>query len=55
MVDFHGFHVGKYTVRPMDPSWGIFHGSLFFGFLTFPSRSLFLGNAVIDGVTLLFF
>ena len=19
MVDFYGFHVGKYTVRPMDP------------------------------------
>ena len=23
MVDFYGFHVGKYTVRPMDPSWVI--------------------------------
>ena len=21
MVAFYGFHVGKYTVRPMDPSW----------------------------------
>ena len=21
MVDFYGFHVGKYTVRPMHPSW----------------------------------
>ena len=21
MVDFYGFHVGKYTVRPMDASW----------------------------------
>ncbi len=21
MVDFYVFHVGKYTVRPMDPSW----------------------------------
>ena len=21
MGDFYGFHVGKYTVRPMDPSW----------------------------------
>ena len=20
-VIFYGFHVGKYTVRPMDPSW----------------------------------
>ena len=24
MVDFYGFHVGKYTVRPMDPSWDVF-------------------------------
>ena len=24
MVDFCGFHVGKYTVRPMDPSWVCF-------------------------------
>ena len=23
MVDFYGFHVGKYTVRPMDASWDI--------------------------------
>ena len=22
-VDFYGFHVGKYTVRPMDPQWEI--------------------------------
>ena len=21
LVDFYGFHVAKYTVRPMDPSW----------------------------------
>ena len=25
MVDFYGFHVGKYTVRPVDPSW-VRHG-----------------------------
>ena len=23
MVAFYGFHVGKYTVRPMDPSWDL--------------------------------
>ena len=24
VVDFYGFHVGKYTIFvPMDPSWGI--------------------------------
>ena len=23
LVDFEGFHVGKYTVRPMDPENGI--------------------------------
>ena len=22
IVDFYGIHVGKYIVRPMDPSWG---------------------------------
>ena len=22
----YGFHVGKYTVRPMDPSWAIVPG-----------------------------
>ena len=21
LVDFYGFHVGKYTVRPMDCDW----------------------------------
>ena len=21
LVDFYGFHVGKYTDRPMDPQW----------------------------------
>ena len=26
MVDFYGFHVGKYTVPPMDPSWDMMVG-----------------------------
>ena len=30
IVDFYGIHVGKYIVRPMDPSWGcILHNGIF--------------------------
>ena len=27
MVKFYGESVGKYTVRPMDPSWEVTHAS----------------------------
>ena len=27
LADLYGFHVGKYTVRPMDPSWDFFPAS----------------------------
>ena len=30
LVDFDGFHVGKYTVRPMDPSWDSVQKACFF-------------------------